>query len=288
MKVSKLIFVSLLFGAFDIGLAAATEQTLTWTGCGISKKAFMKELAVEYEKRTGIAIRLSGGGATKGIRSVAAGNSDLGGSCRSWLRGVDGDIHPEEKDAELIQVAWDALAVIVHPGNPVDDISLTDLKKVYEGTITNWKQLGGFDKRIALITRDGKTSGVGHMFRKIVFGDPEFEFKARSLKVKSTGPLESKVEKVVGAMAIDGISSARKRAVKVLSIDGVAPTKENVASGAYSLFRPLYIAVNKKKMGKPAEDFVKFVLSDEGQAVISAQGTVNLKEGAALEAMWKR
>ncbi len=145
----------------------------------------------------------------------------------------------------MIQVAWDALVVIVNPDNDVDNISVEQLKQIYEGRISKWSEVGGADRPIGVIARDGKNSGVGHMFRQLVFNDPGFTIKARALRVKSTGPLEKKVEKVKTAIAIDGISSAKKRKFKFLSLDGVAPTKENIASGKYPLFRPLYLAINK-------------------------------------------
>ncbi len=274
-------------GLLCIATAAAAETQLSWTGCGITKLAFMAELAKAYEAKTGIAVKLSGGGATKGIRAVAAGTADIGGTCRHWLKGVGGSINPEEQGAELVQVAWDALAVVTHPSNPVDSISTVNLKKVYDGKITNWSQLGGPDKRIALVVREGKTSGVGYMFRELVFDNPAYEFKALALKEKSTGPLEKRVEKTPGALAMDGISSARKREVKVLSIDGVAPTKDEIASGKYPLFRPLYLTVAKNGASPEAKRFIEFARSPEGQAIIAAQGTVNLKEGAPLKALWQ-
>lgn len=281
----KSLFAALaLTGALLTATSPLQAEEVTWTGCGITKKAFMAEIATAYEKKTGIPVKLSGGGATKGIRSVSAGASDMGGTCRHALKEADG-IHAEEKDAVLTQVAWDALVVIAHPENPVNDISMENLKKVYDGTITNWNELGGPDKRIVLVTRDGKYSGVGHMFRMLAYNDKEHEFQARSLKVKSTGPLEKKVEKTVTALGMDGISSAKKRELKFLSIDGIAPTKDNIANGSYPLFRPLYLAVNKG--GNPkAQAVVDFVLSPEGQAIISAQGTVNLEEGKALNTIW--
>lgn len=284
MRVGKILLGVLVAFAVSWTATASAEQ-LTWTGCGITKKAFMEELAKGYEAKTGIATTLSGGGATKGIRSASAGTSDMGGTCRHWLRDAGGQKHPEEKDAELVQVAWDAIVVVVNPENPVSDISLADLKKVFDGTITNWKQLGGPDKPIALVTREGKISGVGHMFRRLAYGNPEQEFKARSLAVKSSGPLEKQVAKLSSAMGIDGASSAIRSPVKILSLDGVEPNKQNIGNGTYPLFRPLYIAVNRN--ARPAtRQFIDYALSAEGQAIISAQGTVNLDEGRALDALW--
>jgi len=268
----------------NIAPAIMAEESVNWTGCGITKKAFMEEIAKAYEKKQGTRIKLSGGGATKGIRATSAGSSDLGGTCRHWLI-QEGEIHSEEQQADLTIVAWDAIVAITHPDNPVDNISLADLKKIYDGDITNWKDLGGDEKRIILVTRSGEYSGVGYMFKHLAFDDPEYKFKARSLTVKSSGPLEKKVEKSAAAFAITGISSAKKRKVKILSLEGIEPTKENIASGAYPLWRPLYIAKNKQA-SEQATKVVDFILSEEGQAIVSAQGTVNLKEGEALKPLW--
>jgi len=273
--------IALLLNITSVTIA---EESVTWTGCGITKKAFMSEIAKAYEKKTGIEIKLSGGGAIKGIRATAAGSSDLGGTCRHWLI-QEGSIHPEENQADLTIVAWDAIVAITHPDNPITNISLADLKKIYDGDITSWKDLGGDDKKIILVTRSGKYSGVGYMFKHLAFDDPEYDFKARSLTMKSSGPLEKKVEKSVAAFGVTGISSAKKRKVKILSLDGIEPTKENIASGAYPLWRPLYIAKNKQA-SEEATKVVDFILSEEGQAIVSAQGSVNLKEGEALKPLW--
>jgi len=281
-KLSLSIIVSLVFIVATFQCVEAYE--LTWTGCGITKGAFMNEIANAYRKKTGNTIKISGGGATKGLRAVAANTSDLGGTCRDWLGGV-ADKDPREADAQLIQVAWDALVVIVHPKNPVNDITVEQLKDVYDGKLTSWNNLGGADKKIALVTRDGKHSGVGHMFRLLVFKNQQHDFMARSYIVKSTGPLEKKIARTPISMGIDGISSARKIKVKILSLNGISPTKVNIASGRYPLFRPLYVVVNKNANQK-AKEVVDFILSSEGQAIISQQGTVNLGEGRALEPLW--
>jgi phosphate transport system substrate-binding protein len=222
------ILVLAIVGSVALSLGSvANAGDLKWTGCGITKKAFMKELAQAYEQKMGTAITLSGGGATKGIRAASAGTTDIGGTCRHWLKGVNGELNPQEQDAELIQVAWDALVVIVHRDNEVDDISIEQLKQIYEGKISKWSEVDGADRPIGVIARVGKTSGVGYMFRQLVFSNPEYRIKCRALRVKSSGPLEKKVEKIKTAIAIDGISSAKKRKVKFLSLDGVAPISAN-------------------------------------------------------------
>lgn len=267
--------------------AHAEPDTLKWVGCGITKKAFMKQISSVFLVNSGTFIETSGGGATRGIRSVANKTADLGGSCRHQLNDEHGKLHPEEVGVELIHVAWDALVAIVHKKNPVDNISQEALIKIYDGEITNWKSLGGLDEPIKLITRRGTTSGVGHMFRRMVFNDPNHHFKAASTEVKSTGPLERKVRKNRAAMGMTGFSSSVKRGVKILSIDGIFPSKKNISRGAYPFFRPLYLTMHREAPEK-VRKVLQFVLSPEGQEIISAEGTINLREGTPLNTLWRR
>ena len=99
-------------------------------------------------------------------------------------------------------------------------------------------------------------------------------------------PLEQFVESTEYAFGVTGVSSARKRKVKILAFDGVDPTPQNIASGDYPLFRPLYL-VTKGPPAGAKKDFLEWILSDEGQAVLARAGTVNLAEGAALKALFE-
>jgi len=271
--------------AFFVSSGFAAERELTWTGCGVTKKAFMKEVAAAYEAKTGIKVKLSGGGATKGIRFTSSRLSDVGGACRHRLE-VDGVVVGTELRTKMFQVAWDALVPITHPDNPTTDISTMLLKQVYDGVITNWRDLGGDEKKIMLATRKGRHSGVGQMFRILVFDYQEHDYLADSETFRSTGPLEKYVEKTPFSLGIDGVSSARKSKVKIMSMNGVEATKENIGSGKYPLFRPLYL-VTTTNPSSEVMDLINFTLSGEGQQIISEQGTVNLEEGRALTHLWE-
>ncbi|HHH13203.1 MAG TPA: phosphate ABC transporter substrate-binding protein, partial [Thiolapillus brandeum] len=214
----------------------------------------MKELATAYEKIYGVHFQLEGGGATKGIRRVHNREVDIGGSCRNKIPGI-----PEERGVRMSPVAWDALVVMVHPDNPVSDITLDQLKALYEGKITNWKELGGRDAPIELLVRKGKISGVGRTLRELVWADPDQEFKG-STEYPSSGPLEKAVETHPNAIGVSGISSARKRQVKLLTLEGKAPTYDNIKNGHYLLYRPLYITYyprNNPKL-KEIKRFIAF------------------------------
>ena len=100
--------------------------------------------------------QIDGGGATKGIREVASLGADMGGSCRYTLTNA-----PEEAGVKMFPVAWDALVVITHPSNPVTNITMEQIRNIYRGELTNWKELGGADAPVDLMIRKGKISGVG-------------------------------------------------------------------------------------------------------------------------------
>jgi phosphate transport system substrate-binding protein len=275
------IAVCFCAAAFLSASAPSWAEELTWVGCGISKKAFMGALAAAYEKKTGVAIKLEGGGATRGIVDVSEGKADLGGTCRHAL------LRQEERGIRLVPVGWDALVVLVHPSNPVGNLTLEQLKDIYTGKIANWKQVGGKDRKILVVARAGKISGVGRMFRALVFKNPEQEFTPDAKIVKESAGVEQTVENDPGAIAVSGVSSARKRAVRLVWVNGKAPVRENIADGSYLLYRPLYL-VAKTGASEEVMKFLAFAQSGEGQAVIAGEGTVNLKEGSRLWSLYSR
>jgi phosphate transport system substrate-binding protein len=258
-------------------ILAEQQPTLRWVGCGISKKAYLVALAKAYEKKTGVVIDVQGGGATRGIREVAALSADMGGSCRRRIFSAE-----EERGVTQVPVAWDALVVIVHKDNPVENISMDTLRKVYLGEITNWRQLGGNDAPIELFARKGKISGVGRTARKLLFNNYEQEFAASRI-FKSSGPLEKELVANLNALAISGISSARKRDVKILKLDGKSPSYDNVKAGDYLLYRPLYLVYNEDSPHADViKDFIRYADTEEGRNVIRSNGTVPYLEGLNL------
>ena len=268
---------ALLFSGVLVLSQQAAAETLKWAGCGISKKAYMAEIAKTFKNETGNKVLLLGGGSGKGYRAVGDGSFEVGGACRP-------PFSEEASSVATHHVAWDPLVAVVAKSNTVAGITSQQLKDILTGKIDNWSALGGSDAPIKLIVRKGKRSGVGATARTQIFGDPEVEFSGADQVVKSSGPVEVGVSKDPYAIGITGGSSAKKRSdtLKMLSLDGVAPSKENLMAGQYPYYRPLYL-ITAKKPAPVVEQFVAFVLGDKGQAVISGQGTVNLTEGKSLQ-----
>jgi phosphate transport system substrate-binding protein len=252
------------------------NNVIRWAGCGITKQAFMAEMAAGFEKKTGVKVDLQGGGATKGIRETAKLHVDVGASCRMTLPEED----PSELHATLVPVAWDALAIIVHKSNKVNSLTTDQVKGIYKGTITNWSQVGGADAPIELFVREGKISGVGYALRQYLFQNSDEDF-ITNFTFKSSGPLEKAIEKAPNAIGVTGVSSARKRNVKIIGFDNKVPTYENVRDGKYGLYRPLYL-VTSPSPSKNVKLFVDYSLSDEGREIMRKNGTVPYSDALHL------
>jgi phosphate transport system substrate-binding protein len=284
MYIKIVIFINiLLFSIISYG-EGVTE--LNWAGCGITKKAFMHEIAQAYQVKYGVKINLQGGGATKGIINTKKGTAHLGGSCRM-------PIHNATEGSQLnhIQiVAWDGLVMVVNQDNPINNIDRNELIDILEGRITRWSQLSSWygekDHDIELITRSSNLSGVGFTYRKMLFHDVYKEIKGYK-EFPSSGPVEKYIEKNLYALAITGVSSARKRDLKVLSFQKIEASFDNIKTGKYLLYRPLYLIKSVKHQYTRAikneiKRFVSFITSKEGANIIRDNGVVPYIDGAHL------
>ena len=271
---SQFLFLLLFLSLLPVTTQA---QELSWVGCGITRNAFMADLATAYKEQTGVDITIAGGGATKGIRSITSNQADIGGACRFKL-----DSSRDEAGANMIPVAWDALVVVVHNSNPIDSISLVQLRELYQGRITNWSQLGGEDQPVELLIREGKISGVGYTLRQHLFEDTEAEFISKHV-FPSSGPLEKTVEKSPNAVAVTGIASAHKRDFKILKLEGKDPSFERIRTGNYLLYRPLYLVHNKRSPNSQESDrFIQFALGPKGREIIRQNQVVPYFDGMLL------
>lgn len=283
-----LLVIGVAVAMASSSLMAATAPTstekLTWAGCGISKNAFMSEMVAAYEKKTGVKVDLLGGGATKGIRQVSSKETLIGGTCRPVLIDEDSLMdHKDERRVRLTPVAWDALVAIVHKDNPVDNLTLDQMRKLYKGKITNWKQLGGKDAPVELYVRTGKISGVGRTVRELLFNNYDEEFVAKHV-VEESATLEKDMVTNPNGIGVTGVSSARKLKgiAKILKLDGKEASYENIKTGQYVLYRPLYIVSRIDEHNPEVKKFVNFVSSDEGKQIMRDVGTIPYQDAIGL------
>jgi len=172
--------------------------------------------------------------------------------------------------------------VVANKYNPVDTVSMQQLRDLYSGKIKNWRSLGGADQPVDLLVRRGKISGVGLTIRQLVFGDEETEFPQKHV-YGSTGPLEEAIENNLNAIGMTGISSARKRDFKILKLDGKEPSYDNIRKGKYLLYRPLYLITDRDSEHKNEVDrFLEFAHSKEGRDIIRNNGVIPYLEALNL------
>ncbi|TAL28910.1 MAG: phosphate ABC transporter substrate-binding protein [Nitrospirae bacterium] len=266
-KISLLVFVLIwLINA----PAAYSSEHLIGSGCSVSNVGYLTELAKEYEKLTGIKVFVRGGGTVIGIEDLRSGKVDFAASCRPREENDPADI-------QFIQVAWDALVFIVHKSNTVGDISIEDVRAIYAGKITRWKQLKGKDTLIKVfISRPKKgLSGVEASTKTLVLKGLDPVETPNTMFLASTGIVEQMVEETSDGFATTGFTSAKKRDVKMLKVNGASPTNRNIINNKYQLKRPLFILIPQNP--KPAvKKFVDFVLSRPGQNFIRTQGVISL------------
>jgi phosphate transport system substrate-binding protein len=217
------------------------------------------------EKNKGVTVNLNLTGSGTGIQEASEGKCDIGNSSRKLK-----DEEAEKLDATV--VGLDGIALVVNPANKLEDITLQDLAKVYSGEITNWKELGGDDKAIVVIGREDG-SGTRDGFESIVMGDKEPKY---AQELESTGSVINAVATTDGAIGYASLANVDET-VKALKVGGVEATEENVKSGAYKVQRPFICATLKSSDNKLVKAYLDFILSEEGQALVLAQGAVPVK-----------
>ena len=224
-------------------------------------EAFMEE----YPDVT-VTAEFVGSGA--GIEAVTNGTADIGNSSRS--------LKDEEKAAGVVEnvVAIDGIAVCVDPANEVADLTKEQLTNIYNGTVTNWKEVGGADEPIIVIGREAG-SGTRGAFEELV--DLQDACKYAN-ELDSTGAVIAKVASTPGAIGYASLD-ALDDSVKALSLEGVEATAENIKAGNYFLSRPFVMATKGEisEQNDLVQAWFDFVLGDEGQQVASEVGLITVK-----------
>lgn len=248
--------------------SAATEElsgTLSMNGSTSMEKVIKAVNGAFMEKNKGVTVNLNLTGSGTGIQEASEGKCDIGNSSRKLK-----DEEAEKLDATV--VGLDGIALVVNPANKLEDITLQDLAKVYSGEITNWKELGGDDKSIVVIGREDG-SGTRDGFESIVMGDKEPKY---AQELESTGSVINAVATTDGAIGYASLANVDET-VKALKVGGVEATEENVKSGTYEVQRPFICATLKGSDNKLVKAYIDFILSEEGQALVLAQGAVPVK-----------
>jgi phosphate transport system substrate-binding protein len=170
-------------------------------------------------------------------------------------------------------IAMDGVCAIVHPSNPVKALTRSQIRDIYTGKITNWKDLGGADQPIVVISRD-TSSGTYEVFVEKVMGKDKMSDKTEY--VNATSAAVARVKTTAGAVGYVGLGFVDET-VRALVVDGITPSRKTVTSGTYPISRPLFLFTNGfPELGSYAYAYVTFFLTEKGQEIIEAKGYVAL------------
>lgn len=233
-----------------------------------------------------VSIAVTGGGSGTGIAALINGTTNIAQSSR--------DMKPEEKEevrkatgkgVKEFKVGMDALAVIVHPENPISELSIDQLSDIFTGKVTNWKDVGGPDKAILVLSRE-KNSGthvyfLEHVVRKGNAKGPE-EFGTNVLMMPSSQAIAQEVSRSQAAIGYLGLGYVGKGHKPLLIKKGpngsaVGPSVETAQNGTYPISRPLYIYTAGEPEGE-VKAFIDFAMSPEGQEIVRVMDFVPLND----------
>ena len=260
-------------------LVLALSFCLMTTACGrrqgagivvagsTSVQPYVELLAETYVKaHPESEVDVQGGGSSAGITAVESGTADIGMSSRG-LKGAEMELY-------AIEIAKDGLAIIVHPGNPVQDLTLEQVRDIYTMGICDWSELGGSQARVHVIARE-EGSGTRTAFEDLVMRGERIT--PRAIIQDSNGAVRQLVSGDPNAIGFISLGLA-DHSVKALRLEGVAPTRENVQNESYSLHRPFLFVMSGEPEGL-AKAFIDFIFSPEGQGPMLAEGLIPTGRG---------
>lgn len=267
MKTMKLLTLWTVMLFAVNGMAAEKLQIDGSTTVGPIGDAF----AEAFKDKASITVSKTGSG--DGAAALIEGRCDIAMMSRfmkdeEFKAAVDKGIYPVAH-----AIAMDGVCPIVHPSNPVKALTSDQVKDIYMGKITNWKELGGADMPIVVISRD-TSSGTYETFHKLVM---KKEKMADSVEYVNSNPqAHARVKNTVGAIGYVGLGFL-DRNVKALTIDSVKPDQSTISKGVFPVSRPLFLFTNGyPKLGTVVHAFCTFYLTEEGQEIIEDKGFVPL------------
>ena len=264
----KKLICMVLTGVLTLGLlagCAGNEAGTVSTDGSTSMEKVIGVLGEAFQRENkNITFTYNPTGSGSGIQAVSEGRCDIGLSSRA--------LKQEEADSGLTEtvLAYDGIAVVVHPDNPVSDLDVETIAKVYTGEIANWKDVGGNDAEIVLIGREAG-SGTRDGFESITGTKDNCVYRQ---ELTATGDVITAVTQNPSAIGYASLASVSDT-VKALKVGGVAPSEETVKDGSYAIQRP-FVLVTKTggKLSDAAQKFFDFALDPKNGELLSKAGVV--------------
>ena len=258
-----------------IGVATMCVLAMSLSACGSSNdgkdrvmisgsssvNVLMEELEPVFEaKYENIDLKISASGSSDGIKAAKEGTVNFGMSSRS--------LTPEEKSGvdESI-IAMDGIGVIVNANNPVTDLTIEQIAKIYTGEVTNWSELGGADLPIAVVARES-ASGTRGAFEEILGIKDQMTTDAKEFN--GTGGVKSEVSQNPNAIGYISLGSIDET-IKALKVEGIEASEANIQNDSYAIARPFILIYEENSLTQSSQTFLEWVLGPEGQAVVAEE-----------------
>jgi len=261
------IVISIIIIIAYLIFAPSTSYERIQIAGSTSVQPVAEKLAEKFqETHPNVRINVQGGGSSLGISSVSQGITDIGTSSRNLTA-------KEKVGLNEYVIGKEGIVIAVNNQNNVTGLNKSQLKDIFSGKITNWKEVGGPDLEIHVITRE-EGSGTRSAFENLVLGKGT-KIRPDAIVQSSTEAVKQAVKQdpgAVGFVSLDALTND----VKALDVDGIAPTEETVFNGNYSLQTPFIFIVKGEPKGL-VKEFIDFTLSPEGQAIVKQEKVVPIK-----------
>ena len=275
LRLARVVSAALLTVAASASVFAAAGP-LIWRGDVTVARGVVGDVAKAWEKAGNGKIEVQSFNTASGLDALEKGQADLAGTARPATGAAEAGL-------TFTPVAWDGVVLITHASNPVTNITMQQLHDIYYGKITNWKELGGKDEGINVYAAASPGDGVEWSLRKLVFGRGNQPVAAPRLYVN-----QAKLEEGIGldtrgfgATTLSGAAGNKK--LKMISVDGVAPSMSTVASGSYPLYTQLYLVTNPASpKAADAKALVDFVTDGAGKSLLRSHSLLPYADGASL------
>ena len=272
MKVRTILFAALSLAALHVNAQRIKGSDTVLPVAQQTAERFMNR---EPDAR----VTVTGGGTGVGISALMDNTTDIAMASRPIKFSEKMKAKAAKRDIDEVIVAYDALAVVVHPSNPVKKLTRRQLEDIFRGKITNWKQVGGDDRKLVVYSRE-TSSGTYEFFKESVLRHRNY--MASILSMPATGAVIQSVSQTPGAIGYVGLAYLGKKNIKPVSIsyDGgknyVAPNFENSKNRTYPVVRPLYFYYNQANE-KRIKPYLDYLLSDQGQRMVAETGFIPVK-----------
>lgn len=277
LSVTALLTAALFLGSQS---ASAAGKVLIIKGSDTMVN-LMSNLAEAYMKlHSDVDIAVTGGGSGTGIAALLNGTTDICASSRQMKDKELEQAHAKKLDPQATVIGQDGLAVMVNPANPISELTMEQLKKIYTGEYTRWSEVGGPDQPILVLSRESN-SGTYVYFQEHVLEKADFSPKVRLMP--STAAIAQSVTEDQWAIGYGGVAYAEHAQVKTVKVKptadapAVAPSEATVHDGSYPISRPLYLYTNGAATGT-VQAFIAFCLSGAGQGIVTETGYITVQK----------